>query len=651
MSSGDIDEILKRLSTKFNKIFYDREFVCCVQEDLQVILRNKNKCCVVVFPLLGPNYLKAVRYHARIFDLAVFLLGCDKTCSIAICHREHLLKQTNELEEQTMPEREQESGSKLRRKRPERQLYVPPAQRRFHVKFSTQESRVEDEISSKIDKQSCKKKETSKLTKIKIETKCNEYGNSKNDSAKCCINFEKVLNDLQAVVKNSACFNMCWKYELFDNTSVSSFRHVSFRYCLNEFTVFSYCHKPKMYILKKDYFLWQPKLNIILSEGVGAKFKVIFDDFQMPPTECNDIDRKMVPLLGFVLKKDYQEIMKCFHVFCDYDVLWVRNGFSNRRCLLDFFDGVYYYESSYSDSDELIEDWIKDNCQIEENCGNEVEEENCTLQKNNYKNHANLKKSTNSIKNTINVNERVKSKNDHEEEKEIMRKTKENINRKTRPIIKYIDDSNNTLKIGRNDNINNWEDLFDEEGQLEEDLLKEIIHKVGSEVTIVKAKEDYSDYMCKQIEELEHMVELYDFPSSFETHDIIQAFNDIKSDAMYVKWVDDTHAILVLGSLSQAQKAVNLSNSLIKVRPMAAASRVSLATAYQSDLKPAMKRPPTNLQTARRLITSHLGQKSSISREKSARERDDLRAAREMKKLVKKNEQDAWEGSLRSSIS
>lgn len=47
------------------------------------------------------------------------------------------------------------------------------------------------------------------------------------------------------------------------------------------------------------------------------------------------------------------------------------------------------------------------------------------------------------------------------------------------------------------------------------------------------------------------MVELYDFPSSLETHDIIQAFSVIDSEAMYVKWVDDTHAILVLGSLKQ----------------------------------------------------------------------------------------------------
>lgn len=78
-----------------------------------------------------------------------------------------------------------------------------------------------------------------------------------------------------------------------------------------------------------------------------------------------------------------------------------------------------------------------------------------------------------------------------------------------------------------------------------------MVHKVGTDVTIIKAKEDYSDYGSKQSENLEHMVELYDFPPTLETHDIIQAFSVIDSEAMYVKWVDDTHAILVLGSLKQ----------------------------------------------------------------------------------------------------
>lgn len=61
---------------------------------------------------------------------------------------------------------------------------------------------------------------------------------------------------------------------------------------------------------------------------------------------------------------------------------------------------------------------------------------------------------------------------------------------------------------------------------------------------------------------------------------------------------------------------------------MVAASKSALEKANQFDLKPAMKRPQTNLQTARRLITSHLGAKSRISKEQSAKEREDLRVAK-----------------------
>lgn len=68
----------------------------------------------------------------------------------------------------------------------------------------------------------------------------------------------------------------------------------------------------------------------------------------------------------------------------------------------------------------------------------------------------------------------IKTKDDHDEEKEIMRKTKENINRKSRPIMKYVD-NNDELKIGEDDdNVNNWEDLFDESGQLQEKIMKEV---------------------------------------------------------------------------------------------------------------------------------------------------------------------------------
>lgn len=53
-----------------------------------------------------------------------------------------------------------------------------------------------------------------------------------------------------------------------------------------------------------------------------------------------------------------------------------------------------------------------------------------------------------------------------------------------------------------------------------------------------------------------------------------------------------------------------------------------MTAASQYDLKPAMKRPQTNLQTARRLITTHLGTKSRVSKEQTEMERENLRKAR-----------------------
>lgn len=95
-------------------------------------------------------------------------------------------------------------------------------------------------------------------------------------------------------------------------------------------------------------------------------------------------------------------------------------------------------------------------------------------------------KTTDIIRNSINTNKEkispekkipkvLNKKQEHDQEKEIMRKTKENINRKSKPIMKYVDDNNDTLKIGKTDNVNNWEDLFDDEGQLQDELFTEVI--------------------------------------------------------------------------------------------------------------------------------------------------------------------------------
>lgn len=53
----------------------------------------------------------------------------------------------------------------------------------------------------------------------------------------------------------------------------------------------------------------------------------------------------------------------------------------------------------------------------------------------------------------------------------------------------------------------------------------------------------------KSLEDLNHVIELYDFPASFRSHDIMQLYHEIqKETSMYIKWCDDTHALLVFSS-------------------------------------------------------------------------------------------------------
>lgn len=70
-------------------------------------------------------------------------------------------------------------------------------------------------------------------------------------------------------------------------------------------------------------------------------------------------------------------------------------------------------------------------------------------------------------------------------------------------------------------------------------------------MTIVKASEDYTPYMPKPTQDLDHVLEIYNFTPSLTTGDIIHAFGMFDPDSMYVVWLNDTHALLVLGSAIQ----------------------------------------------------------------------------------------------------
>ncbi|XP_066158865.1 uncharacterized protein [Euwallacea fornicatus] len=689
MTSVGIDEVLSRLSIKFNRIVYDRDFVECVNEDLQPIIDEKSKCCVLVFPALSPNYLRLVKYQAKLCDLAVISLGSGSAKSVGICHKKYFLPSPSDEDLKknlTHSQMSEHSGNTTKKKRPAIQLYVPPAQRKSrpnvanqHQKPNKDECQVKNCPSNEKGRASARNQECLH-TDISVINGAETYEEEAIEETCYWTDYIDYYLDVAYPFPlfNCNCSKLFLFKEVFPNAKLLMFsierKKHSFHWikCLeqkNQILLDATNCENKTVLNKAEAFL----KRMSQYKRIGVLFHDVLDfrEHKILSEEGTKFQNKYC-LCGnniFICVANY--ISHCYHSVPDFKL-----ELDNHLHCLEDIDSELYLEkyinqhTSTINSSREIEALLNNisqkelNEELKPNCDNKINEE-CAKKESSSNESFTQERISKQFNQVIVLDERKEppkiglcdaavekknKQNEHEQEKEIMRRTKQNINRKTRPIMKYVDDDNDTLNIGKSDNVNNWEELLNDEGELHEDIFREIVQKVGSDVTIVKAVEDYSAYASKQLEELEHMVELYDFPPTIETKDVMSAFSEIRSDAMYVKWVDDTHAILVLGSSSQAQKAIELSNSLIKVRPMSAASKLALEKANQFDLKPAMKRPQTNLQTARRLITSHLGARSNVSKEQSAKEREDLRVAKELKRKAKQNEKDAWEGNLRSSI-
>lgn len=61
---------------------------------------------------------------------------------------------------------------------------------------------------------------------------------------------------------------------------------------------------------------------------------------------------------------------------------------------------------------------------------------------------------------------------------------------------------------------------------------------------------------------------------------------------------------------------------------MEQASQIAVEIANRCDLKPAMKRPQTTMQTARRMISTHLGTRCKITKEEQEKEKEIIRKAK-----------------------
>ncbi|XP_041983294.1 R3H and coiled-coil domain-containing protein 1 [Aricia agestis] len=203
---------------------------------------------------------------------------------------------------------------------------------------------------------------------------------------------------------------------------------------------------------------------------------------------------------------------------------------------------------------------------------------------------------------------------------------------------------------------NDWDAVFDESGEcLDPSLLEELTSTVGK-VHISKAKNNYDQYQTRGQalfngpfdETFAHVVEVYDFPSEFKTNDLLSLFSEYKDTGFEIKWVDDTHALIVFSSAKIAAEVLSTQRSLARCRPLHAATLESRNKAKKCAefLQPYRQRPETCTALARRLVSGALGVRLSTARQERAEERRLITAAREKKRQAALHKEAAWDGSL-----
>lgn len=84
--------------------------------------------------------------------------------------------------------------------------------------------------------------------------------------------------------------------------------------------------------------------------------------------------------------------------------------------------------------------------------------------------------------------------------------------------------------------------------------LFKITKHAGSDSTLLDTSDDSIENPdSKMFTDLEHVIELYDFPAAFKTEDLMQLYRGAHDEPMHIKWCDETHALLVLSSPVQGK--------------------------------------------------------------------------------------------------
>uniref|UniRef100_A0A8C3UAV9 R3H domain-containing protein n=1 Tax=Catharus ustulatus TaxID=91951 RepID=A0A8C3UAV9_CATUS len=94
------------------------------------------------------------------------------------------------------------------------------------------------------------------------------------------------------------------------------------------------------------------------------------------------------------------------------------------------------------------------------------------------------------------------------------------------------------------------------QSSLEDDTAELLAEIVGNltvkDISIERISVDYCSYGEAQVTEgdLGHVTEIYDFPSSLKTEDLMEMFSDFHESGFKIQWVDDTHALGIFSSSS-----------------------------------------------------------------------------------------------------
>ncbi|NXO14421.1 R3HC1 protein, partial [Oriolus oriolus] len=144
------------------------------------------------------------------------------------------------------------------------------------------------------------------------------------------------------------------------------------------------------------------------------------------------------------------------------------------------------------------------------------------------------------------------------------------------------------------------------------ELLAEIVGNLTvKDISIERISVDYSSYGEAQVSEGDfgHVTEIYDFPSSLKTEDLMEIFSDFHESGFKIQWVDDTHALGIFSSLSTASQALGRRYPCLKIRPLIHATKQSKIKALQRPklLHLGKERPQTDAAVARRLVSHALG--------------------------------------------